>query len=71
MIRVHERLKAEQLKARLILQVHDELIVECPEDETQRVKQLLEEEMEEAAQLRSPAGGGWRWTKLGGGEGVT
>ena len=38
--------KSENLRARLILQVHDELIVEAPEDETERVKQLLTYEME-------------------------
>lgn len=67
MIRVHERIRAEGLDARLILQVHDELIVECPEVETQRVKQLLEEEMEAAANLSVPllaeAGVGQSWAE--------
>jgi len=46
MVRVHEELKKAGLKARLILQVHDELIVEAPEDEVDRVKKLLTEGME-------------------------
>ena len=54
MVHVHRRLKEEQLKARLILQVHDELIVECPEDEAERVSEILRQEMEGAAQLSVP-----------------
>ena len=51
MIRVFDRLKAENLRARLILQVHDELIVECPRDEVEQVKTLLCQEMENACTL--------------------
>ncbi|HHX72862.1 MAG TPA: DNA polymerase I [Clostridiales bacterium] len=51
MVRVAQRLEAENLSARLILQVHDELIVEAPEQEAERVKKLLTEEMEAAMQL--------------------
>ncbi len=54
MIRVSRRLEAEGLRARMILQVHDELIVECPEDEQERVKSLLTEEMEQAVNLSVP-----------------
>ena len=54
MVRVHRRLKGENLAARLIMQVHDELIVECPEDEAEQVKALLTEEMEGAAELSVP-----------------
>ena len=54
MVNVHRRLKADGLKARLILQVHDELIVECPGEEAEQVRQLLTEEMENAAQLSVP-----------------
>ena len=54
MVNVHRRLKAEGLKARLILQVHDELIVECPGEEAEQVRQLLTEEMENAARLSVP-----------------
>ena len=54
MVNVHRRLKADGLKARLILQVHDELIVECPGEEAEQVRQILTEEMENAAQLSVP-----------------
>jgi len=66
---VHKRLKEENLEAKLILQVHDELIVECPESEQDRVSELLRECMESAAQLRVPlvadvhAGHSWFDTK--------
>ena len=54
MIRVENRLEKEKLRARLILQVHDELIVEAPEEEAQQVAALLKEEMESAVQLSVP-----------------
>lgn len=54
MIKVFERLKKENLKSKLILQVHDELIVEAPEDEAQKVSELLKEEMENAVKLSVP-----------------
>ncbi|NLM83307.1 MAG: DNA polymerase I, partial [Clostridiales bacterium] len=54
MVRVFRRLKAEGCAARLILQVHDELIVEAPESEAGAVKALLVEEMEKAADLTVP-----------------
>lgn len=51
MIKVHERLQREQLKSRLILQVHDELLIETCEEEKEQVKAILEEEMVHAAEL--------------------
>ena len=54
MVNVYNRFKAEGLKAKLILQVHDELICECPEGETQRVSDILREEMSGAAKLSVP-----------------
>ncbi len=54
MVRVHQRLNAEGLAARLILQVHDELIVECPEEEAAHVSELLQYEMEHATLLSVP-----------------
>ncbi len=54
MIRVYNRLKTDNLSARLILQVHDELIVEAPLNEAEKVAQLLQEEMENAVQLNVP-----------------
>ena len=52
MVRVHRRLREEGMQARLILQVHDELIVEAPADETEKASLLLKEEMEAAADLK-------------------
>lgn len=54
MVNVRRRLRAEGMEARLILQVHDELIAECPEREAERVAALLEEEMERAVTLSVP-----------------
>ena len=54
MVRVHHRLKREGLRARLLMQVHDELIVECPASEREQAERLLTEEMEQAAQLSVP-----------------
>ena len=54
MVRVENRIKKEGLKSRLLLQVHDELIVEAPEDEVERIKRLLSEEMEGACPLKVP-----------------
>ena len=51
MIKVYNRLKSEMLAAKLILHVHDELIVECPIDEVDKITTLLTEEMESAAKL--------------------
>lgn len=54
MVRVYKRLEKENLKARLILQVHDELIVEAPKEEEDEVKQILKEEMENAVSFSVP-----------------
>ena len=54
MVRVEQRLQAEGLAAKLIMQVHDELIVECPTSEREQVERLLTEEMEQAASLSVP-----------------
>ncbi len=54
MAAVSRRMKAEGLAARLILQVHDELIVECPAAEAERVELILDQEMEGAAKLSVP-----------------
>ncbi len=51
MIKVYERMKAENLKARLIMQVHDELIVEAPEAEAEKVCAIVKEEMENATAM--------------------
>lgn len=54
MIRVNRALEEEALQARLILQVHDELIVECPTWEAELVRQIVTREMEQAAELSAP-----------------
>ena len=54
MVNVDKRLKEEKLRAKLLLQVHDELIVECPEDEAERVRAILKTEMEHTADLTVP-----------------
>ena len=51
MIRVHDRLAEEGLVSKLILQVHDELLVETAESEQERVAAILSEEMQHAAHL--------------------
>ena len=65
MVRVYERLRRENLRARLILQVHDELLVEAPEEEVPLASIILQEEMEHAVSLKAPlmaethAGSNW------------
>ena len=54
MVRVDQALRESGLQARLILQVHDELIVECPMGEEQQVKAILTEQMEHVASLSVP-----------------
>ena len=63
MLRVHDRLHREGLRARLLMQVHDELIVECPEAEREQVAQILTEEMEHAATLSVPLTVDAHWGK--------
>ncbi len=54
MLRVAERLRREGLRSRLVLQVHDELLLDTPEEETERASAVLKEEMEGAIALRVP-----------------
>lgn len=54
MINVCRKLKEKKLKSRLILQVHDELLIEAAEDEVEEVKVILKNEMENAADLNVP-----------------
>lgn len=51
MVRVYNRLKAENLKSRLILQVHDELLIEAKKDEVDKVKKILEQEMKYSIEI--------------------
>lgn len=61
MVRVYRRMKAEGLKAKMILQVHDELNFSCPPEEHDRLESLVKEEMQRAAELTVPllADAGW------------
>lgn len=51
MVNVYNRLKFEKLKSKLILQIHDELIIESPDNEVEIVKNILKEEMQQATKL--------------------
>ena len=65
MIRVEDEIEKRGMKARLILQVHDELIVEAPQEECDQVREILKNCMESVAQLHVPLavdvqmGGSW------------
>ena len=61
MIRIWQRLKAEGLKTKLILQVHDELNFSVPQNEREQVERIVKEEMQNACHLAVPliADGGW------------
>jgi DNA polymerase-1 len=67
---VDNRLKKENLQARLVLQVHDELIAECPEGEAGMVKTILQQEMEGVFALNPPliaeAHSGHNWAEAKG-----
>ena len=54
MIRVNQRLREERMESRIVIQVHDELLVEARIDEVEKVKEILKEEMEHAADLKVP-----------------
>ena len=54
MVRVDRAIKKAGLKARMVLQIHDELLLEVPENEIEMVQQLLKEEMENTVQLSVP-----------------
>ena len=54
MVHVHDRLQKEGLQSSLLLQVHDELLIEAKQEEVEQVEQILQEEMEHAATLAVP-----------------
>lgn len=54
MLKVYNRLKAENMKSKLVLQIHDELVVDCFEGESESVKKILKEEMESVVKLQVP-----------------
>jgi DNA polymerase-1 len=69
MLHVDDAIKREGLQARMIMQVHDELLIEAPKEEAERVAELLRREMEEAVELDVPlkvevgTGNNWMDTK--------
>ena len=63
MIRVEEALNRNFPQARLLLQVHDELIVECPEEMANEVAKLVSNEMEQIAKLNVPLLAEAKWGK--------
>jgi DNA polymerase-1 len=54
MINVYKKLKEEGLNSKIVLQIHDELLVEAPLDEKERVKEILVSEMENVCKLSVP-----------------
>jgi DNA polymerase I len=66
MVRIHRRLAVEGLKTRMVLQVHDELVFDVPQEELETVRELVRKEMEGAVELKVPlvvdigVGGNWR-----------
>ncbi len=63
MVRVNDRLEKENMKANLILQVHDELIIEAPEDEAEKAKQIVTEEMQNASGGKVEYAAEWKIAK--------
>jgi DNA polymerase-1 len=70
MVRIHSSLKEQKLQGRLLLQVHDELVLEAPPDEIETVQTIVKQRMESAAQLRVPlvveTGDGSNWLEAKG-----
>ena len=54
MVRIHDRIKKDRLKSRLLLQVHDELVFDAHNDEAQDLKAMVKELMEGAMRLDVP-----------------
>ena len=54
MVKIYRTLEERNLKAKLILQVHDELLIECPENEKETVTRILQESMEDAVKISVP-----------------
>ena len=54
MVNTHKALADGGFKAKLIMQVHDELIIDCPKEEAESVMNLLKDEMENVCQLKVP-----------------
>ena len=54
MVKVHQALKEEKMQARLILQVHDELMIEAPREEASKVEEILKTCMEQVIEMQVP-----------------
>lgn len=68
MVRLHRELKDRGFRAKILLQVHDELVLECPDEEVASVRELLRVTMEKAIELKVPlivnVSTGTRWSEL-------
>ncbi|MBN1256561.1 MAG: DNA polymerase I [Planctomycetes bacterium] len=68
MIKIHDKLAEEKLAARMVLQIHDELVFECPPEETEKLASLVRTEMENAMELSIPLkvdiGTGANWLEV-------
>ncbi len=68
MIQLEDRLRQEGLQSKLILQVHDEVVLDCPREEVQKVERLVAEVLEGAMKLRVPlqanVASGQNWLEL-------
>lgn len=54
MIKVYKEIKNRDLKSKIVLQVHDEMMIEAKKEEAQKVKEIMKKEMEAAIQLKVP-----------------
>ena len=65
MINIHNELKKQNLKAKLIIQVHDELLIDCPNEEIEKVTKIVKDNMENVYKLKVPLkvdiGMGYNW----------
>jgi DNA polymerase-1 len=61
MTNIHKRMIAEKYQSKMILQIHDELLFECPESEVEKLAVIVREEMEGAVQLSVPLKVDWNY----------
>jgi DNA polymerase-1 len=70
MLKVDDAFRRERMKSRMVMQVHDELLVEAPEDEVERASEILRREMENAVKLdvalKADVGVGDNWMETKG-----
>jgi len=63
MINIHKRMKTKKYQSKMILQIHDELLFECPEFEVRKLAAMVQEEMEGAVQLSVALKVDWNYGK--------